>query len=114
MPGVGTGGKEDVQGDNQNATSDVTPLPDSPPLDVEQVTTAKQVFKDDPAAVRLIQSNNPNMDAMMKNLNKDVIERLRDGMTPGKAQGVRVRAAAKTRDMGLARGTALAAARAAN
>jgi hypothetical protein len=83
--GVGDGPKEDVNG--TTPSEDVLPLPDRAPLDKVQVDTARQIFSNDDDAVRLIQGNNPNIDAMMKNLNKDVIDRLRDGMMPGKGQG---------------------------
>jgi hypothetical protein len=84
-PGIGSGFKEETQGNDTTDQHSVTPLPDTPPLNAEQVDVARKVFDTD--VVRYINSGNPNIDKMMKNLNKDMLDKLRDGLMPGKGQG---------------------------
>jgi hypothetical protein len=82
-PGIGSGATEDVN--NVNKDPDPLPFADRPPLDATQVQMAKQVFNNEDA-VRYINSNNENIDKMMKNLNKDMLNKLRDGITPGRGK----------------------------
>jgi hypothetical protein len=86
-PGIGSGFREETQGNDTTEQHAVTPLPDTPPLDAAQVEVARKVFDNDPAAVRYINSGNQNIDKMMKNLNKDMLDKLRDGLMPPKGQG---------------------------
>jgi hypothetical protein len=86
-PGVGTGPLvEDTQSKDDTQIEPLV-LPDRPPLDATQVKVAREVFDNDKEAMRFINTGNPNLDAMMKNLNKDVLNKLRDGLQPGKGEG---------------------------
>jgi hypothetical protein len=45
------------------------------------------MFDSDPEAMRFVNAGNQNFDAIAKNLNQDILGKIRDGMTPGKGQG---------------------------
>jgi hypothetical protein len=71
----------------EETTDNLTPLNDRPPLDPTKVAEVKRMFDSDPDAMRFINSGNQNFDAIAKNLNQDILGKIRDGMTPGKGQG---------------------------
>lgn len=86
-PGDGTGPLvEDTQG-IEDRPPEPPEFSDRPPLDKTQVTVAREVFENDKDVMRYINNGNPNIDAAMKNLTKDVLNKLRDGLQPGKGEG---------------------------
>ncbi len=89
--GPGVGNAPLVEDSNnlpkEDTTDNLTPLNDRPPLDPAKVADVKRMFDSDPDAVRFINSGNQNFDAIAKNLNQDILGKIRDGMTPGKGQG---------------------------
>jgi hypothetical protein len=84
-PGIGELGKEVVGNPQEGDPKSVEPeVVQRPPLTLQEANTIKQEFANDPAADRLVYSEQGKM---LARLDKEVRDKLREGVNPGAGKG---------------------------